>query len=170
MKEPGRLIAVGAIAGAHGVRGEVKLKSFTEDPLAIARYGPLAGPDGRVFGIVALRPAKDGFVAKLRGIDTRDAAEALKGCELKVPRDRLPDDEEGYYHADLVGLSAYDKAGELIGTVTGVRNFGAGDLIEIDRPGGASSVLIPFTDASVPHVDLEGRRLTIDPPEGLLDE
>ncbi len=163
-----QLIVVGAIAGAHGVKGEVKLLSFTENPHAIAAYGPLVGPDGRAFEIKALRPAKSGFVAKLSGVDTRDAAEALKGCELKVPRERLPDDDEGFYHADLVGLAAYDKGGGSVGTVTGVRNYGAGDLIEIERRN-ASSVLIPFTDACVPEVDLERSRLTIDPPEGLLD-
>jgi len=163
-----RLILVGAVAGAHGVRGEVKLKSFTEDPEAIARYGPLVAPDGRTVEIVAVRTARDGLIARFRGVDTRDAAEALKGTELMVPRDRLPE-ADGFYHADLVGLEAFDKAGGAIGLVIGVRNYGAGDLIEIERPLG-SSVLVPFTDACVPEVDLPGGRLTVDPPEGLLDD
>ena len=166
---PPKLIVVGAILGAHGVRGEVRLRSFTEESDAIARYGPLTDTDGRCFEIVSLKPAKDAFVARLRGVDTRDAAERLKGLELRVPRERLPHEEGAWYHADLAGLQVFDASGVRIGSVTAVRNYGAGDLIEIERPD-RTTALVPFTDAFVPQVDVEAGRLVIDPPEGLLDD
>ncbi|MGE0211287.1 MAG: ribosome maturation factor RimM [Parvibaculaceae bacterium] len=170
-KEPtsSRLIVVGAILGAHGVRGEVRLRSFTEEPRTIARYGALLTADGRPLEIVSLKPAKDGFTARLKGVDTRDEAEALKGTELFIPRERLPDEKGAWYHADLAGLQVFDVGGLRLGTVTDVRNYGAGDLLEIERPG-RPSALVPFTDAFVPHVDLVAGRLTINPPEGLLDD
>jgi 16S rRNA processing protein RimM len=121
--------------------------------------------------ITAVRPVKDGLVCRLKGIDNRTQAEALKGLELKVPRDRLPKEEAGsYYHGDLIGLAVLSRDGRTMGEVVGVRNYGAGDLIEFRRPGRRATDLIPFTDVFVPEVDVAGGRLIIDPPEGLLDE
>ncbi len=128
-------VCVGQIGAAHGVRGEVRLRSFTAEPEAITRYGPLETEDGRVFTIEAMRPAKDHFVARLAGIRDRDAARALAATRLYVPRERLPEPEEAdeFYHADLIGLAVVDRAGEKLGTVVAIHNFGAGDLIEV-RP------------------------------------
>lgn len=163
-------VCVARIGAAHGVRGEVRLWSFTADPTAVKRYGPLTAGDGRVFEITALRPAKDCFVARLKGIDDRDAAETLTNLELYVPRDKLaPPGEDEFYHADLIGLAAVDTAGAELGTVIAVQNFGAGDLLEIAPRRGATR-LVPFTKAVVPQVDIPGRRLVVDPPPGLLDD
>jgi 16S rRNA processing protein RimM len=160
-------ICVAQIGAAHGVRGEVRLRSFTEDPLAVTRYGPLESEDGsRRFTIEALRPAKDHFVARLAGVDGRDAAEKLTNIRLYVPRDRLPpiDEEETYYHADLVGLTAVTPDGATLGTVTAVLNFGAGDLIEIKPAHGGEALMLPFTDTVVPEVDMKARRMVVVPP------
>jgi 16S rRNA processing protein RimM len=171
MTPPAARICLGAIAGAFGVRGEVRLKSFCAEPAAIAGYGPLETEDGRRrFVVTITRPLKGAFAARLSGIDDRDAAEALRGTRLYAPRDRLPplgDDE--YYHADLIGLVVLDAGGGVIGRVRAIHDHGAGDLIEIDRPGGAS-ILLPFTRATVPTVDLGAGRLIADLPAGLLDD
>ena len=127
-------ICVARIGAAHGVRGEVKLWSFTQDPMAVANYGPLETEDGaRRFEIETLRAAKDHLVARLKGIGDRDAAEKLRNLDLFVPRDRLPpiEEDDTYYHADLIGLAAVTPEGVALGTVTAMHNFGAGDLIEI---------------------------------------
>ena len=140
-------IRVARIGAAHGIRGEVKLWSFTEDPLAVVQYGPLETADGaRRFEIEAARPAKDHLVARLKGIGDRDAAEKLRNTDLFVPRDRLPPIEESdtFYHADLVGLSAVDADGVAIGTVSAIHNFGAGDLIEIAPAAGGEPLLMRF--------------------------
>ena len=162
-------VCLGAVAGAFGVRGEVRLKSFCADPSAIGDYGPLTTEDGKSsFTVSGLKPIKAGFSARLSGVASREAAEALKGVRLYAPRDRLPalgDDE--FYHTDLIGLVALDTGGAEIGKVNAVLNHGADDLLEVSRPGG--SVLIPFTRAIVPTVDVPGGRLIIDPPEGLLN-
>jgi 16S rRNA processing protein RimM len=159
------MICVARIGAAHGVRGEVKLWPFTEDPLAVTRYGPLSSPDGlRQFEVTRAREAKGFLVATLKGVTDRTAAEALNGLELYMPRDRLPPPDEGeYYHADLIGLSAVTEAGETLGRVTALHNFGAGDIIEIAPPRGAS-LLLPFTDAVVPTVDIAAGRLVVRPP------
>ena len=159
-------VCVAQIGAAHGIRGEVRLKSFTEDPMAIAAYGPLESEDGmRHFQIEALRPAKDHFVARLAGVGDRDAAERLTNTRLYVPRDRLPalDDADTYYHADLVGLAAVTPDGAPLGTVTAVVNFGAGDVIEIKPDGGGEPLLVPFTDAAVPAVDVAAGRIVVRP-------
>lgn len=159
-------ICVARIGAAHGVRGEVKLWSFTQDPAAVASYGPLETQDGsRRFEIEALRPAKDHFVARIAGISDRDAAERLTNLELYIPRGRLPKIEEAetYYHADLIGLRAVTEDGEDIGIVSAIHNFGASDVIEIKRTTG-DPLLMPFTDATVPEVDLDTRRIVIVPP------
>ena len=162
--DPPGLTCVGAIAGAFGVHGEVRLKSFCAEPGAIAAYGPLLAEDGRSFTVKLARPITGAFAARLGGVATREAAEALKGTRLYVPRDRLPplgDDE--FYHADLVGLAVFDTGGACIGTVRAVLDHGAGDILEVARPG-AAELLVPFTRAAVPTIDLTAGRLVADPP------
>ena len=171
--DAGRVV-VARIGAAHGLRGEVRLKSFTEDPLAVRSYGPLSAADGRSFVVMAARPAAgtspDMLVVKLDGISSRNEAEALNGLELSIPRERLPKAaEEEFYHADLIGLDAALKDGAKLGTVVAVRNFGAGDLLEIAPEGGAT-ILVPFTRAIVPEIDIGGGRVIVDPPPGLLGE
>jgi 16S rRNA processing protein RimM len=158
-------ICVARIGAPHGVRGAVKLWTFTEDPLAVKRYGPLATRDGaRSFEVTTAREAKGHLVATLKGIATREDAERLNGIELYIARDRLPaTDDDEYYHADLIGLAAVNAANEPIGRVTAIHNFGAGDIIEIAPPHGAT-MLLPFTNAVVPSVDLAGGRVVIELP------
>lgn len=160
------------VAGAHGVAGEVRLKTFTDADEDVAAYGPLEDENGaRRFEILALRPGKSGPIVRLKGVADRDAAEALKGIRLYVARARLPETAENeWYYADLIGLEAVDVAGHLLGEVTAVQNFGAGDLLEIKRPAGKGSVLVPFRAAVVPEVDIAGSRVVIDPPEGLIED
>ncbi len=148
-------VCVAQIGAAHGIRGEVRLRSFTEDPLAVTSYGPLESEDGRQrFEIEALRPAKDCFVARLAGVADRNAAEQLTNIKLYVSRDRLPPAEDGeFYHADLVGLAVVTPDGAPLGTVTAVLNFGAGDILEI-KPASGEALLVPFTDAAVPDIDM----------------
>jgi len=158
-------ICVARIGAAHGVRGEVKLWPFTEDPMAVIDYGPLSTKDGaRQFEVVRARVAKDHLVAVLKGIATREDAERVNGLELYIARDKLPPTEAGeYYHADLIGLRAVDAAGAAIGKVLAVHNFGAGDIIEIAPPSGPT-LLLPFTDAVVPTVDLADGHVVIVMP------
>jgi 16S rRNA processing protein RimM len=157
-------ICVARIGAAHGVRGAVKLWTFTEDPLAVKRYGPLATKDGtRQFEVATAREANGHLVATLKGVATREEAERLNGIELYIAREKLPDtDEDEYYHADLIGLAAV-TANEPIGRVIAIHNFGAGDIIEIAPPHGAT-MLLPFTNAVVPTVDLAGGRVVIELP------
>jgi 16S rRNA processing protein RimM len=161
-------VCLGQIGAAHGVRGEVRLRSFTADPLAIVNYGPLETEDGRVIGIESLRPAKDHFVATLSGVADRNAAEQLVNIKLYVPRERLPptDEPDEFYYADLVGLAAVDRTGKALGTVVAVHNFGAGDLIELRPLDGETTQLLPFDAATVPEVDLKAGRLVIELPAG----
>ena len=161
-------ICVGRIGAAHGTRGEVKLWSFTADPLAVADYGALESEDGkRVFEIETLRPAKDFLVARFAGIADRSAAEALRNLELYVARDRLPPPElDEFYHADLIGLAVMDARGESLGTVAAIHNFGAGDIIEVKPPLGGTTFMLPFTEAVVPVVDVAGGRIVVEPPAG----
>ncbi|HXL12431.1 MAG TPA: ribosome maturation factor RimM [Bradyrhizobium sp.] len=158
-------ICVARIGAPHGVRGAVKLWTFTEDPLAVKRYGPLLTKDGaRQFEVTHAREAKGHLVATFKGIATREAAEKLNGIELYIARDKLPAPGEGeYYHADLIGLAAVTQANEPLGRVVAIHNFGAGDIIEIAPPHGAT-MLLPFTNAVVPTVDLAGGRVVIDLP------
>jgi len=164
-------ICVGAIAGAFGVQGEVRLKSFTADPEAIAEYAPLSTEDGgQSFDVQITRAIPQGFAARLTGVRSKEQADALKGTRLFAPRDRLPslpDDE--YYHADLIGLAVFDTGGVALGQVRAVLNHGASDLLEIGAPGQSATVLLPFTLAAVPTVDLASGRIVADPPEGLFD-
>ncbi len=161
------LVLVGRIGAAHGIKGEVRLVSFTEDPKAIGDYGPLQNADGRRrFEIAALRPVKDNiFIARLAGVVTREAAEALNNLDLYLPRAALPAAADGeFYHADLIGLAAVDGDGAEIGRVLNVLNFGGGDILEIAPAGGGETLLLPFTRACVPSVDLAQSVFVVVPP------
>jgi 16S rRNA processing protein RimM len=162
---PGAQICVARIGAAHGVRGAVKLWTFTEDPMAVMQYGPLATKDGaRRFEVAHAREAKGHLVATLKGVATREEAERLNGLELYIPRSKLPaTDADEYYHADLIGLSAVNAAGEPIGRVTAIHNFGAGDIIEI-APAHGTTMLLPFSNAVVPTVDLAAGQVVIELP------
>ena len=157
-------IRVARIGAAHGVRGEVKLWSFTQDPAAVANYGPLQSEDGkRQFEIETMRAAKDHFVARLKGIDSRKAAEQLRNVDLFISRDKLPpiEDDDTYYYADLVGMAAVTPEGAVLGNVTALHNFGAGDLIEIATAAGGEPLLLPFTETIVPKIDMKLRQVVI---------
>ncbi len=165
MKRDAR-ICVARIGAAHGVRGEVKLWPFTEDPLAVLSYGPLTSKDGaRHFEVVRARVAKDHLVATLKGVANRDDAARVNGVELYIARDALPETDDGeYYHTDLIGLRAIDTQGGEIGKIFAIHNFGAGDIIEIAPPTGPT-LLLPFTDAVVPSVDLAQGHVVIELPQ-----
>lgn len=164
------LICVGSVAGAYGVRGEVRLKSFCAVPEDIEGYSPLTDESGQNrYPVVLTRAIKNGFAARLGGIETKEAADTLNGLRLYARRDQLPslpDDE--FYHTDLIELEVYDTGGTLLGRVKSVQNHGATDLLELHGPGLKSTVLLPFTLEAVPTVDLDKGRIIADPPEGLL--
>lgn len=164
-------VCVARIGTAHGTRGEVRLWSFTADPQAICGYGALETADGtRQFEIEALRPAKEFLVARFKHITDRSAAERLCNIDLYVPRTQLPAPDDGeFYHADLIGLDVFHVAGNVLGTVIAVHNFGAGDLLEIAIHTGGDTVLLPFTATAVPSVEIAAGRIVVDPPAGLLD-
>lgn len=169
MPSPEARVLLGEIVGVHGVQGQVRIRAHTGDPLDVAAYGPLtAEPGGRALALEDVREVKGGVVvARVPGVADRDAAAALKGLRLYVLRSALPaPDAEEFYHADLEGLRAELAEGGVLGRVRRVVNFGAGDMLEIEREGG--SVLVPFTRAVVPTVDLAGGRVVVDPPAGLL--
>ncbi|NYZ13493.1 ribosome maturation factor RimM [Azospirillum sp. RWY-5-1] len=160
-------VCVGQFAGAHGVRGQVKLRSFTGDPEAVVSYGPLSDEEGRrSFRVSLTGTAKDAFLARVEGVATREAAEALTGLRLYVDRAALPDtgDADEFYHADLIGLRAELSDGTAFGTVKAVFDFGAGDMLEIRTAAGTLD-LLPFTRACVPLVDVRGGRIVVSPPE-----
>jgi 16S rRNA processing protein RimM len=163
------LIVLGHISGAHGLKGEVKLRSFTQDPLAIARYGPLeVEGGGRPVIIVKLRPVKSSLIATLAGVTDRAAAEALRGLKLYVARSRLPEPQAGTcYHADLIGLDVETSAGNVLGRVGKIANYGAGDLLDVEVDGEAETLLIPLIGA---RVDMSAGKITVDLPEGYLDK
>jgi 16S rRNA processing protein RimM len=166
---PADRVCVGAIAGSFGVKGEVRLKSFCTNPADIASYGPLFTEDGtRSFKVTLTRPVAGGLGARLSGVATKEQADALKGVSLYADREKLPpaaDDE--FYHADLIGLAAVDTGGGVLGTVRAIHNHGAGDLIEVLGPGMKAALLVPFTRAAVPTVDIAAGRIIVDLPEGL---
>ena len=158
-------ICVAQIGAPHGVRGEVKLWPFTQDAEAVRDYGPLETEDGATrFEIEALRPAKDHLVVRLKGVNDRNAAERLTNTKLFVARERLPETEadDEFYHADLIGLAVVDGDGQTVGAVSAIHNFGAGDLVEVKPAQGDKTVLLPFTEAAVPVVDIAGRRIVVD--------
>jgi len=158
-------VCVARIGAAHGVRGAVKLWTFTADPFAVTRYGPLATKDcARAFEVTHARESKGHLVATLKGVTTRNEAERLNGLELYVAREKLPaTDADEYYHADLIGLAAVTTAEEPLGKVIAIHNFGAGDIIEIAPPRG-TTMLLPFSNAVVPTVDIAGGRVVIEVP------
>ncbi|MDH5747953.1 MAG: ribosome maturation factor RimM [Rhodospirillales bacterium] len=170
-KHPDRpLVCLGVITGPRGLKGEVRIKSFTGDPAMIGAYGPLRDEDGnRVFDLKVTATAKGQVVGRIKGVDDRTAAENLKGTQLFIEKAALPEtDEDEYYHADLVGLRAELKDGGSLGTVRAVFDHGAGAVLDI-AGGEAGEILVPFTRAAVPEVDLEAGRVVIDPPAGLLE-
>jgi 16S rRNA processing protein RimM len=158
----GKRILIGRVAAAHGIRGEVLIKSFAERPEDIASYGPPDDGRGRIFRIEVVRVTPRGVVARIEGVGDRNGAEALKGAALYVDRDRLPATGEGeFYHADLIGLAAVDPEGRPVGEVVGVYNHGAGDLLELRLAETGKTELVAFTDAFVPEVDLAARRMVV---------
>ena len=166
------MICVGAIAGAYGVRGELRVKSYCAVPEDIETYSPLWSEDrSRQFALAILRPIKNGFAARIPQVATKEDADALRGTVLYADRDQLPslpDDE--FYHADLIGLDVYDTGGVLLGRVKTVQNHGADDLLELQLAGNSATTFLPFTKAAVPTVDLAARRIVADPPEGILPD
>ncbi len=162
------LVLLGRFGAPHGVRGEIRLQSFTGDPMAIGGYGPLTDKSGvKTFKLAAVRPqGKDMLVARVEGVADRAGAERLTGVELYISRDKLPppEDEDEFYLADLVGLRAETREGALLGKVLAVRNFGAGDILEIAPPGGGETLMFPFTKAVVPVVSVAEGRVIVEPP------
>jgi len=172
MSKPKSQIVLGIVGAAHGIKGEVRVKTFTADPLALAEYGKLQSRDGRSFEILDIRPQGNVVVVRFKGVADRNAAEALNGVELFVERSALPTDlaEEEFYHADLVGLEVRDDTASTIGQVKAVHNYGGGDILEIAL-GGKREVLVPFTRAAVPEVAVSARYLRVDPvAAGLVDD
>ncbi|WP_413990416.1 ribosome maturation factor RimM [Labrys okinawensis] len=165
------LVLLGVFGAAHGLKGEVRLKSYTEEPLAIANYGPLLTKTGRKIHITSLRQQKDMLVARIEGVNDRTAAEQLVNLQLFTEREALgtPEDEDEFFHADLIGLAARDENGALIGTVTGMFDFGAGDIVEItpqgDEPKDTKTLLLPFTRAVVPTVDIKAGHILVVLPQ-----
>ena len=163
-------VLVGVIVGAHGIKGEVKLKSFTSEPGSIGRYGPLQSSSGQSFEITKLKAARDDFIASLKSVNDRNEAETLKGVELFVAREKLPKLKihETYAH-DLMGVDVILENGSRLGKLVGMPNYGAGDLLEVAIEGNSETVLIPFTNAFVPQTDFAGRKIVVVLPEGYLD-
>ncbi|SFJ35660.1 ribosome maturation factor RimM [Jannaschia pohangensis] len=163
-------VCLGAVMGSYGVKGEARVKSFCADPASIGDYGALTDDTGRQYKVTVLRPIKGGYAVRMSGVPHKEAADALRGRRLWAPRTALPDlaDDE-YYHSDLIGLTAVDTGGVDLGRIHAVHDHGAGDLLEVRAQGGAS-VLVPFTRAIVPTVDLQARRVVIDPPAGLFSD
>ncbi len=161
-----RRVLLGVVAGAHGIRGEVVVRSYTDAPADIAAYGPLGDAAGtRLVKLRVVRVTAKGVIARVEGVSDRNAAEALKGLELYVDRAALPPaDEDEYYHADLIGMTVIDADGRDVGTVVAIQNFGAGDLLEYRLEGQKRTELLPFNAAFVPNVDLAAGRVTIAPP------
>lgn len=167
------MILLVRIGGAHGIKGEVRAQVFAEDPLAVGGYGLLSDASGRRFEIVDIRPVKSAFILKLKGISDRNTAEALNGVELFIDRANLPDEaleEDEFYQSDLIGLTAADGEGREHGMVVAIHDFGAGIVLELERPD-RRTVMIPFSEVAVPDLDIEAGRLTVDPvAAGLVDE
>lgn len=168
-------ICVGAIAGAYGVHGQARIKGFTDDPFDVAAYGEVETEDGSLrFTITLERELKPGvFVADLEGVNlTREQVQALGGTRLFVSRDALPvpEDEDEFYYSDLIGLAANFPDGRPLGTITGVADYGAGDMLDIKLVNSSKAIVVPFTKAAIPAVDINGGTVTVDPPKGLLDE
>ncbi len=160
LENPVRMATIGA---AHGIKGEVRVKTFTGDPMALGDYGPLHDAEGRTYTVAALRPAKTVLVVRFREIASREAAEAATGTALYVDRSALPDDlgEDEFYHADLIGLAVRDETGGEIGRVAAMQDFGGGDIVEIALAGGRTA-MVPFTLAAIPEISIAGGFVRID--------
>jgi 16S rRNA processing protein RimM len=172
MTTPQNPVQLAVIGAPHGIKGELRIKTFTGDPLALGDYGPLFSQDGRRFTISAIRPAKDVVVVRFKEVADRTAAEALTGTALFIDRAKLPDDldDDEFYHADLIGLEVRDETGAAIGTVGAVQNFGGGDIVEVALAG-KRTVLVPFTLAAIPTVSIDGRFIQLDSvAAGLVDD
>ncbi len=162
-------VCLGVIVGVKGLRGEVRIKSFTERPSDVAAYGPLTTGDGRAFAITITGAAQGAVIGRVKGVADRDAAEALKGVMLYVDRAALPTTDDGsYYHADLIGLAVERTTGEALGKVKAIHNFGGGDMIEVEIAGGQTE-LVPFTVAVIAGVDVAGGKITVNPLPGLFE-
>jgi 16S rRNA processing protein RimM len=159
-------VVLGVIGAPHGVKGEVRVKSSTADPLAIGSYGALTLPDGRRLKVKSVRPGGEVVILKLEGVNDRTAAEALKFQTLSVPRDRLPppDDEDDFYHADLIGLLCETPEGAPVGRIVALHDFGAGDILDI-KPASGPNLTLGFTKANVPVVDVPGGRVVVVLPD-----
>lgn len=165
MSRPENPIQLAVIGAAHGIRGEVRVKTFTDDPLAIADYGQLYDAQGKAYEVLEARSAKTVVVVRFKGINDRNAAEALNGTELYIDRSQLSDDdldEDEFFQTDLIGLEALDADGKSYGVVSAVFDFGGGDLIELSLKG-KRPMLIPFTEAAVPEIDFEAETIRVDP-------
>jgi 16S rRNA processing protein RimM len=164
------LVLLGEIGAAQGLKGEVRIRSYTEEAASITSYGPLQDETGRRIEIESLRATPKALIARIKGVTTRSAAKALLHTKLYVLRAMLPErQEEEWYHADLIGLQALSQDGAQLGEIVAIQNFGAGDLLEVKPKGGGATVLVPFTRDTVPEIDAEGGRLTLVPPEGLFE-
>lgn len=164
-------VCMGVIVGVHGVRGTVRLKSFAENEADALAYGPLEDETGKPYVLTFQGKSKGSLLVRIKGVGDRNAAEALKGVRLYVPREALPPPaEDEFYHADLIGLRVDLLDGTALGEVLAVYNFGAGDLIDVRLTDSAKTVLLPFNRETVTEVDLAGRRLVVDPMPGLLDD
>jgi 16S rRNA processing protein RimM len=164
-------VLLGVVAAPHGVRGLVRIRSYTEEPMAVARYGPLSDETGRKqYRVEALSTVKDAVLARIEGVADRTAAEALRGLRLYVERERLPaTDEREWYEADIIGLAAVGRDGRDWGKVIAFHDFGAGRTMEISGGSASrSSVMLPFTAEAVPEIDVEGGKVVVDPPAGVL--
>jgi 16S rRNA processing protein RimM len=163
-------VCVAVVAAAHGLRGMLKLRCFTERPEDVAAYGPVFDQNGRRFALDVIGPAPGGVLARAEGIEDRNAAETLRGAELFVPRSALPElAPDEFYYSDLEGMEALRADGSRFGVVHGVANFGAGDLLEVMADDG-QRISLPFTREIVPSIDLERRRLVVQPPDELVAE
>lgn len=164
------LVCVGAITGARGLKGEVRIKSFTADPKGVSDYGDVFEEDGgKSYTIKITGQAKGQLLARLQGVEDRNAAEALKGTRLYVPKSALPEPEEDeFYFSDLIGLRADLVDGGNLGRIKEVHDFGAGTILEV-AGGDLGNVMVPFTRTAVPKVDISAGRVVIDPPVGLLE-
>lgn len=164
-------VLIAIIGRAHGLKGEVRVNTFTADPLALGDYGPLQLSDGTTLTLATVKPSKNVAIATFKGVTSRTAAEKLNNKKLFVDRDSLPEleDEDEFYHTDLIGCTVQDANAMVLGKVLAVPNYGAGDLLDIEKPNG-KSFLLPFTQEAVPHISLTDRLLTAIVPEGLMDE
>ncbi len=175
MKDDGKspMIVLGVGGAPHGLKGELRIKTFTDDPLAIGSYGPLTGSDGKTYRLLTVRAAKTVVIARLDGVNGREQAETLNGVEFSVSREALSAaglGEEEFFHADLIGLSAVDDRGGRYGRVSAIHDFGGGDMLEL-AAGGGKSVMIPFSKAAVPIIDPGAGTIVIDPAAaGLADD